>query len=112
MEGDQLFNDEFNIVAQFNLGSLAQGKSKTAYINSDVILYEYDYADIGGAVSYESGDTDLEDYTKSEYFIDSDSNIIKSAVRTAVGQEKDPMVIAEKLYDLVTATLDYDHSIL
>ncbi|MEE8325256.1 MAG: transglutaminase domain-containing protein [Candidatus Humimicrobiaceae bacterium] len=112
VEGDQLFNDEFNIVAQFNLGRLAQGKSKTAYINSDVILYEYDYADIGGAVSYESGDTDLEDYTKSEYFIDSDSNIIKSAVRTAVGQEKDPLVIAEKLYDLVTATLDYDHSIL
>jgi hypothetical protein len=112
VEGDQLFNDEFNIVAQFNLGRLAQGKSKTAYINSDVILYEYDYADIGGAVSYESGDTDLEDHTKSEYFIDSDSNIIKSAVRTAVGQEKDPLVIAEKLYDLVTATLDYDHSIL
>ncbi len=112
VEGDQLFNDEFNIVAQFNLGRLAQGKSKTAYINSDVILYEYDYADIGGAVSYEFGDTDLEDHTKSEYFIDSDSNIIKSAVRTAVGQEKDPLVIAEKLYDLVTATLDYDHSIL
>ncbi len=29
-----------------------------------------------------------------------------------MGQEKDPLVIAEKLYDLVTATLDYDHSIL
>ncbi len=111
-KGDQLFNDEFNIIAQFNLGKLAQGKSKTAYINCDVALYEYDYADIGGAASYEFGDTDLDDYTKSEYFIDSDSNIIKSAARAAAGQEKDPLVIAEKLYDLVAATLDYDHSVL
>lgn len=111
-KGDQLFNDEFNIIAQFNLGKLAQGKSKTAYINCDVALYEYDYADIGGAASYEFGDSDLGDYTKSEYFIDSDSNIIRSAARTAAGQEKDPLIIAEKLYDLVAATLDYDHSVL
>jgi len=111
-EGDQLFNDEFNVIAQFNLGKLARGKSKTAYINCDVALYEYDYADIGGAAFYEFGDTDLDDYTKSEYFIDSDSNIIRSAARDAAGQEKDPLIIAEKLYDLVAATLDYDHSAL
>ena len=112
VEGDQLFNDEFNIIAQFNLGKLAQGKSKTAYINCDVALYEYDYADPGGAASYEFGDSDLDRYTKSEYFIDSDSNIIRSAVQTAAGQDKDPLRIAEKLYEFVAATLDYDHSIL
>ncbi|MFC2145196.1 transglutaminase domain-containing protein [Actinomycetota bacterium] len=112
VEGDQLFNDEFNIIAQFNLGRLAQGKSKTAYINCDVALYEYSFADPGGATSYESGDSDLEQYTNSEYFIDSDSNIIRSAAQSAVGQESDPLIIAEKLYDLVAGVLDYDYSVL
>jgi hypothetical protein len=111
-EGDQLFNDEFNIIAQFNLGKLARGKSKTAYINCDVALYEYDYADTGGENSYEFGDSDLDDHTKSEYFIDSDSNIIRSTASSVVGKEKDPLVIAEELYDLVAATLDYDYSVL
>ena len=111
-EGDQVFNDEFNIIAQFNLGGLASGKSKTAYINCDVALYEYDYADLGGNGSYEFGDSDISDYTKSEYFIDSDSNIIKSAARSAVGQEKNPLAAAEKLYNFVAATLDYDYDII
>jgi PKD repeat protein len=111
-EGDQLFNDEFNIIAQFKLGKLARGKSKTAYINCDVTLYEYDYADPDGAGSYEFGDSDLLDYTKSEYFIDSDSNIIRSAAQSAAGQEKDPLATAEKLYDFVAGALDYDHSII
>ncbi len=111
-EGDQLFNDEFNIIAQFNLGKLARGKSKTAYINCDVTLYEYDYSDPEGTGSYEFGDSDLLDYTKSEYFIDSDSNIIKSAAQSAVGQERDPLAVAGRLYDFVAAALDYDHSII
>jgi len=111
-EGDQLFNDEFNIISQFNLGRLAQGKSKTAYINCDVVLYEYNYAEPGGTASYEFRDSDLDRYTKSEYFIDSDSNIIKTAARSAAGQEKNPLLVAEKLYDLVAATLDYNHSAL
>lgn len=111
-EGDQLFNDEFNIIARFNLGKLARGKSKTAYINCDVALYEYYYADPDGTGSYEFGDSDLLDYTKSEYFIDSDSNIIRTAAQSAAGQEKDPLAVAGRLYDFVAAALDYDHSII
>ncbi|MCJ7665727.1 MAG: PKD domain-containing protein [Actinobacteria bacterium] len=111
-EGDRSFNDGFNIIARFNLGELAPGESKTAYINCDVVLYEYDFDDPDGTSSYKFGDSDLLDYTKDEYFIDSDSNIIKSAARSAAGQEKDPLVVAGRLYDFVAATLDYDYDII
>ena len=90
-EGDRLIQDGFNVVAQFNLGSLEEGEIKTAYINCDTLLYEYDFLkreeEAGG---YGFGDSDVSDYTKSEYFIDSDSNIIRSAARTATAGLDDP----------------------
>lgn len=111
-ERDQLLRDEFNVVAQFNLGGLRQGKTKTAYINCDALIYEYEFIKPGGESGYSFGDSDVSRYTRSEYFIDSDSNIIRSAARAAVEDEDDPLVKAEKLYDLVVNVLEYDYSSL
>jgi len=108
-EGDRLFNDEFNVLAQFNLGRLEQGETKTAYINCDVLLYEYDFYGLESGGRYEIGDSDISKYTKSEYFIDSDSNIIISAARQAIGSEGDPLKKAELLYDFVVDLLEYDY---
>lgn len=111
-EEDRLFNDEFNVMAQFNLGRLDQGKIKTAYINCDVLLYEYDFPGPEDEGKYETGDGDISKYTKSEYFIDSDSNIIKSAVQQAIGREDDPLKKARLLYDFVVDSLEYEYSML
>ncbi|MCD4670650.1 MAG: transglutaminase-like domain-containing protein, partial [Actinomycetia bacterium] len=111
-ERDRLFNDEFNVMAQFNLGRLKQGKIKTAYINCDVLLYEYDFPDLEGGGRYETGDGDIPKHTKSEYFIDSDSNIIKSAAQQTIGQEDDSLKKARLLYDFVVDSLEYDYSTL
>lgn len=111
-EGDRLFNDESNVLAQFNLGRLEQGETRTAYINCDVLLYEYDFYELEGGGRYKAGDSDVLNYTKSEYFIDSDSNIIRSAARQATGQEDDPLKKAELLYYFVVDLLEYDYGII
>jgi transglutaminase-like putative cysteine protease len=111
-EGDQLIQDEFNVVAHFNLGGLQQGKIKTAYINCDVLMYEYEFASPSGESGYRFGDDDLSKYTQSEYFIDSDSNVIRSAARSAIGDEDNPRLKAEKLYYLVVDAMEYDYSSL
>jgi hypothetical protein len=108
-EKDDLYTDDCNLIAQFNLGSLQEGESVNVYINCSTTLYEYEYASIpGGKASYDSGDKDLSLYTKGEYFINSDSKTIKSTVENIIGGEKDPLVIAGKLYDFVCNTLVYD----
>jgi hypothetical protein len=108
-ERDDLYTDDCNLIAQFNLGSLQEGESVNVYIDCSTILYEYEYADItGGKSSYDFGDEDLSLYTKGEYFINSDSKTIKSAVGNIIAGEKDPLIIAEKLYDFVCNTMVYD----
>jgi hypothetical protein len=108
-ERDDLYTDDCNLIAQFNLGSLQEGESVNVYIDCSTILYEYEYADItGGKNSYDFGDKDLSLYTKGEYFINSDSKTIKSEVENIIGSEETPLVIAEKLYDFVCDTMVYD----
>lgn len=108
-EKDDLYTDDCNLIAQFNLGSLQEGESVNVYIDCSTTLYEYEYASIpGGMDSYDFGDKDLSLYTKGEYFINSDSKTIKSTTENIIGGERDPLVIARKLYDFVCNTLVYD----
>lgn len=111
-EGDRLFNDKSNVLAQFNLGSLKQGETKTAYIDCDVLLYEYDFPGLESRGEYEAGDSDISNYTKSEYFIDSDSNIIRTVAQQTIGQEDDPLKKAGLLYDYVAGLLEYDYTVI
>jgi hypothetical protein len=109
-EGDQLIQDGFNMIARFNLGSLQEGKTRIAYINCDSLLYEYDFASLGDTGDYHPGDSDVAGYTGSEYYIDSDSNIIRSAARAATGDLSSPREKAGTLYELVTGVMEYDYS--
>ena len=108
-ETDDLYTDDCILIARFNLGSLQAGESAKVYIDCSTVLYEYEYADIpDGPDSYSFGDRDLSLYTGGEYYINSDSQKIKSTVKTVVGSETRPAVIAEKLYDFVCDALVYD----
>jgi hypothetical protein len=109
-KGDQVIQDGFNVIAQFNLGGLKEGEVKTAYINCDTLLYEYEFASAEDVDDYSFGDSDVSKYTGSEYFIDSDSNIIRSAASAATQGIYSPLEKAEKLYELVTGVMEYDFS--
>ena len=108
-ETDEIYSDDYNLIAKFSLGNLSAGESANAYISCDAVLYEYGYADIGdGPGSYDLGDRDLSLYTSGEYYINSYSQIIKSTVKSIVGEEKAPRVVAEKLYNFVADRMVYD----
>ncbi|MBA7652786.1 hypothetical protein ES703_60625 [subsurface metagenome] len=108
-ETDEIYSGDYNLIAKFSLGNLSEGESANAYINCDAVLYEYGYADIGnGPGSYDLEDKDLSLYTSGEYYINSDSQIIKSSVESIVGEEKTPRIIAEKLYNFVADRMVYD----
>ncbi len=106
---DDIYSDDYNLLARFDLGDLSAGESAKAYINCDAVLYEYEYTQISDAeYSYDPEDSDLSLYTISEYYINSDSQQIKSAVKSVIGEETDPVKIAEKLYDFVINKMVYD----
>jgi transglutaminase-like putative cysteine protease len=106
---DDIYSDDYNLLARFDLGDLSAGESTKAYINCDAVLYEYDYTQISdGKYSNDPEDSDLSLYTVSEYYINSDSQQIKSAVGSVIGEETDPVRIAEKLYDFVIDKMVYD----
>jgi hypothetical protein len=108
-ETDDLYSDDYNLIARFNLQNLSAGGSAKAYINCDALLYEYEYAKIeDGLNSYDSGDRDLSLYTSGEYYINSDSQQIRSTARSVAGEEKDPKKIAERLYNFVVDRMTYD----
>ena len=108
-ETDETYSDDYNLIAKFSLGNLSAGESANAYINCDAVLYEYEYSDIGdGPGSYDPGDKDLPLYTSDEYYINSDSQIIKSTVKSIIGEEKNPRIVAEKLYNFVADRMVYD----
>ena len=106
---DELYSDDYNLIARFNMGNLSEGESAEAYINCDAVLYEYEYVEMEGRpYSYDSGDKDLSLYTRGEYYINSDSQQIKSVVKYVVGEEADPRKIAEKIYNFVVDKMVYD----
>ena len=106
---DDIYSDDYNLLARFDLGDLSAGESAKAYINCDAVLYEYEYTQISDAeYSYDPEDGDLSLYTVSEYYINSDSRQVRSAVESVIGEETDPVKIAEKLYDFVIDKMVYD----
>ncbi len=106
---DDIFTSDYNLITRFDLGDLPAGESAKAYINCDAVLYEYEYTTISdGGYSYDPEDSDLSLYTVDEYYINSDSQQIKSAVGSVVGEETDPVKIAKRLYDFVVDKMVYD----
>jgi len=106
---DEIYSNDYNLIARFNLGNISAGESASAYINCDVVLCEYEYKEIKDRLySYNPADMDLSLYTTGEYYINSESRQIKSIVKTVAGNEIDPVVIAEKLYNYVVNRMTYD----
>ena len=108
-EADEVFSDDHNLIASFNFKKLLEGESVYAYVDIDLTLYEYSY----GGPDSEIGpngyiEEDYSRYTKDEYYINSDSQKIRSTAEAIVGDEKDPRVIAEALYNFVVDRLIYD----
>ena len=105
----EIYSDDYNLIAKFNLGSLSVGETAKAYLSCDAVLAEYWYEKIGNEVNlYDPADADLFLYTKDEYYINSDSRQIQSIVDMVVGEETVPVKIAEKLYNYVVSRMDYD----
>ena len=110
-KADELYSDEYNVIARFNLGNLSTGESAKAYISCDVVLFEYEYERIEDKIlSYDPADKDLSLYTKDEYYINSNSRQIQSIIDTVVGEETIPIKIAEKLYNYVANRMVYDEA--
>src|SRR4030042_5329124 len=100
-KADELYSDEYNVIARFNLGNLSAGESAKAYISCDAVLSEYEYERIEDKIlSYDPADKDLSLYTKDEYYINSNSRQIQSIIDTVVGEETIPIniggVVAKK----------------
>jgi len=106
----ELTDDNGNLIYRFSLEDIAKGESASAKVRCDLIAYEFDYKDYWDDLpkTYGPDDKDLELFTKSEKYIDSDSpKIIEQAV-SIVGNETNPYRIAEKLYNFVAGRLEYD----
>ncbi len=108
-KADELYSDDYNVIARFNLGNLSAGESARAYISCDAVLSEYEYERIEDKIlSYDPADRDLSLYTKDEYYINSNSRQIRSVIDTVIGEETIPIKIAEKLYNYVANRMVYD----
>ena len=106
---DEIYSDDYNLIAKFDLGSLSAGESKEAYFSCDALLSEYGYEKIEDEIySYDPADADLFTYTKDEYYLNSNSRQIQSVVNTVIGEETIPVKMAEKLYNYVANRMDYD----
>lgn len=104
------FDNDFNKILHFKYDLLEPGKSFSASLNCKVEMPELSFKKIKSSqYSYEENDPDLQLYTAEDLFIDSDSNAIKSAAKSVAGNEKDPAVIAKKLYNFVAQKLEYDY---
>jgi len=108
---EELIDDRGNLIYKFSLKDVAVGESSSSKLDCDVTIYEFsckDYSDIT-ETNYDPDDKDLELYTKSEQFIDSNSSAVIETTNSIVGDETNPYRIAEKLYNFVIGKLEYDY---
>ena len=108
----EIEDDYGNIFYQYYLGDILEGESASIKVNCDLILYEFDDKGCDNIfATFDADDEDLELCTGSETYIDSDSPIIIETVNEIVGNESNPYLIAEKLYNYIADDLDYDYEL-
>ena len=107
----EVFDNEWNLLAHFEFeDDLSGGESLTASIEADVTVSEFFYKDYDITINdYDIEDEEMEKYTSDDLFIDSDNPIIYNTAKSLIGNESDPVVIAEILYNFVIRNLDYDY---
>lgn len=75
--GEEIEDDIGNLFYHYELGDLADGESASVEVIYDLVIYEFDDKDYDNIFTiFDADDGDLELYTGSESYIDSDSPII------------------------------------
>jgi len=106
----EIKDDIGNLIYRFKLKDLGSGLSVGVSVNSDVLINEFIIKKSSLIPeNYDTGDSEIEKYTKSEKYIDCDSNKIIDAANTITAGESNPYVKAELLYNFVTRQLSYDY---
>lgn len=108
-DAEEVEDDIGNLFYHYELGDLADGEAASVEVIYDLAIYEFDdkgYDNI--SATFDADDEDLELYTESESYIDSDSPMIIEAVDEVIGSESNPYLIAEKLYNYIADNLEYD----
>ena len=107
---DEVFDNNWNVLTHFQFEEeLPEGESLIALIETDVILFEFNYADIdSGNLNYDKDDEDLLKYTTDDLFVDSDNPEIRNTAKSLIKNETRPIEIAKILYNYVTRNLYYD----
>jgi hypothetical protein len=99
-----------NTFYRFDINSLKEGSTSESSVDCMVNISEF-IIKPQELISqkYDLNDSEIKKYTKSEKFIDSDSNKIIDAANTITAGEEDPFRKAELLYNFVIKRLDYDY---
>ncbi len=106
----EIYDNHKNKLLRFIIEEeLAPGEQVSVLASFQVTANEFDYGLIDREASYDEDDDDLYYYTRDDLYIDSDSSLIKNKAARLAGKEKDPVVIAGRLYDFVTRSLYYDY---
>jgi PKD repeat protein len=104
-------NENGDLYYKFYLGEVKANKTVSVKANYRVIMSEFvlnENTEGINAPEDENYGKIVKEYTKSEKSINSDSEAIKNKAADITGQETDPMVVAEKLYNFVIDNMDYD----
>jgi PKD repeat protein len=104
-------NENGDLFYRFYLGEIKANETVSVKANYQVIMSEFvlnENPEEIKAPEDENYDKLVREYTKSEKSINSDSEAIKNKAADIVGQETDPLIVAEKLYNFVIDNMDYD----
>lgn len=107
----EIIDGRGNLFYKYYIGGIAEGESASVLANFDINIYKFvinTNLKISSAYYQEDFDEALNQYLKSYKTIDSDSEIIKDTVKRIVGEESNPFLIAEKLYNFVVENIEYD----
>jgi hypothetical protein len=107
---DEIYDNHWNKILKFDIDDdINHGDKRSVSAIFDVTVNEFDYGNINPDLSYYENDPDLSDYTREDFYIDSDNPVISEITRDLVGNESSPLKIAEKIYYFIAKNLYYDY---
>jgi hypothetical protein len=100
-----------DVFYKFLLGNIEVNNTVSLIEDYDIVINEFVLKEnpIPAPDSKEETEKILKEYLKSEKYIDSNSPEIEDTVHTIIQDDRDQLSAAKKLYDFVTAHLEYDY---
>lgn len=113
-ETDEILDNSCNSLIHFKFADNLKANEKlSALMLINVTSCEFKYTDIINSSldysGYDEEDEDFKKYTSDDLFIDSDNSEIKDTAGSLIGNETNPVEIAELLYKFVIKKLRYDY---